>query len=76
MNKSITQKQAFCHLIQGKRIRRKYWPDDNWIQYVHTGNKVTLHCNWTTPVPKGGSISDELLYGLLAWDDWEVISEV
>lgn len=73
MNKGITQRQAFSHLLKGTKIRRKGWPDDNWIQHVHTDDRVTLHCYWTTPVAEGESIADKIIFWLIAWDDWEIV---
>jgi hypothetical protein len=73
MNKGITQRQAFSHLLKGTKIRRKRWPDDNWIQYIRTGNQCELHTYWTGPTHDNESIAIPVLHGLLAWDDWEIV---
>ena len=75
MNKGITQRQAFSHLMQGKKIRRRRWEDDDWIQYVNTGDSIQLHARWTAYPYDGGQIAKDIIGGLLAWDDWELVDD-
>lgn len=61
-------------LMQGKKIRRRGWEDEDWIQYVR-GDDIQLHARWTAYSYDGGKIAKDILGGLLAWDDWELIDE-
>lgn len=61
-------------LMQGKKIRRRGWEDNDWIQYVR-GDDIQLHARWTAYSYDGGQIAKDILAGLLAWDDWELVDD-
>lgn len=61
-------------LMQGKKIRRRGWEDEDWIQYVR-GDDVQLHARWTAYPYDGGQIAKDILAGLLAWDDWQLVDD-
>lgn len=62
-------------LIKGTKIRRRGWEDDDYIQYVRGKDVIQLHARWTAYPYDGEEITKDVLYGLLAWDDWEIFDE-
>lgn len=75
MNNGVTQRQAFSMLMKGKKVRRRGWEDDDYIQYVKTDDGIQLHTRWTAYPYNGGEIAKDILFGLLVWDDWQVVDD-
>jgi hypothetical protein len=73
MSKSVTQRQAFDALLTGKKIRSKQWEPECWVAYVRTGDKSGLHYRFDLTKLAGESLPYDVLFGLIIFDDWEIV---
>jgi len=73
MSKRVTRRQAFSALINGKKIRRIRWADDNWVMYISNGDNTGLKYSFDISKLENGSLCADVLFGLLSWDDWEIV---